>query len=743
MKSISRPVKKPPKTGGETALCANTPAADSRLFRWRLFPLVLLLFASCGGQVLGVPFNEAEKRLYAGDIEFVLKARPQKIKELAKLDTAAPFYAGLLAEDYYKNLPADEPPPKGADEKTALLFAGALNSPFARACAANKLISREPDFYYEDSKKKKPASLASATPGSDWAEPFELLRIAESEQAVTESQTANSLSDYFFTRKFERRAELAVAEWLFEYMKNMNRPVLSAFEMDAAAGRLGVAKRDYGPAYRHFKACVENARIHTGETGEELRALFSFFLRYPEALNDFGKALQYGGPLSAGQKMFAEWDARFKVWAAGAENAGDAKAAAFVRYLFNYYQGRFFRASRAYESSAAAFAAALELAPDNGQKDACIWYIIDIYYAQKPEDALPYIKKYAPRWNDASYFDDIFDKLVYYCVSKKKWQNLIDIYPAVASNASEKTHAKYAYIIARALEEGYVKTKAEGITARSLLNAAYRQESDYYYRAMAAKRLSKNPAITKLADAAEMPVHEAELSPKMRFLLDFFRFGCARFAGVYINEAYDSLSIPELRLLARKFTEAGRYGDAIRLVVKYSKRPGFEVSRADLELSYPRAFSDLVERYAKKANIQEHYLYALMRTESIFIPDIVSRAGALGLTQLMPDTGRHMAEILAGNGGPNYFQDDTINLLDPELNIHLGALYFKDMEMRMGSMQTALMAYNGGIGRVRRWKRNNKNMPDDLFAEAAEINETREYSKKVIGDAAVYQFLYW
>jgi soluble lytic murein transglycosylase len=65
------------------------------------------------------------------------------------------------------------------------------------------------------------------------------------------------------------------------------------------------------------------------------------------------------------------------------------------------------------------------------------------------------------------------------------------------------------------------------------------------------------------------------------------------------------------------------------------------------------------------------------------------------------------------------------------------------MEMRMGSAQAALMAYNGGIGRVRRWKRNYRNMPDDLFAETIEITETREYSKKVIGDAAVYQSLYY
>jgi soluble lytic murein transglycosylase len=141
--------------------------------------------------------------------------------------------------------------------------------------------------------------------------------------------------------------------------------------------------------------------------------------------------------------------------------------------------------------------------------------------------------------------------------------------------------------------------------------------------------------------------------------------------------------------------------------------------------------------------MKENYLYALMRTESIFIPDIVSRAGALGLTQLMPATGRQMAEILAGNGGPNYIKNDKINLLDPELNIHLGALYYKDMEMRMGSAQTALMAYNGGIGRVRRWQQALRNMPDDLFAETIEIAETREYSKKVIGDAAMYQFLYY
>ncbi|MDR2521428.1 MAG: lytic transglycosylase domain-containing protein [Spirochaetaceae bacterium] len=725
-----------------------------------LFALLFFLFCSCASQrVLSIPAAEAEKMLHAGDIQFILDARLQKMGQIARIATAAPFYAALLVDDYHKKNKDNVE----AGKKAIALLNNALADPVTRTPAANRLIPLDPDYYFNDSKKKTPASLASSAPDSDWAAAFALLREADTSGADSET-FARSTRDYFFGRRWTHAgyagvatsavsagnsaataaataAATTAAEWAFDKMRGLAILPLTEKESAACAARFAVAKRDYGPAYRQFRASIqpEEPAEGDGEKKATLAAPLALLAAYPELLNDLGRAFQYGGGINEGIKLFPAYDSALETAIQNGEL--DSETGEAARYLLQHYLGRFYRATKNYAKAAAFFTSALARAPDAAQKDACIWYIIDVNYAQKPENALAQIRAYAARWNDPSYFDDILDKYAYHSSSTRKWRNMLDIYPVVVSHASPALRAKYAYVIARALEEGYLTTKMEGITPNKLLNIAYNQQSDYYYRAMAGKRLSKDPAITGLPDEAP-DAAEAAAGSNMAFLLDFFRFGCARFAGAYISDRYDTLTIPELRLLAKNLTEAGRYGDAIRLVVKYSKRDDFTLSRADMELSYPRAFRDLVERYAQKAKIEENYLYALMRTESIFIPDIVSRAGALGLTQLMPATGRQMAEFLAQNGGPNYIEDDTINLLDPELNIHLGALYYKDMENRMGSAQSALMAYNGGIGRVRRWKRSSKNMPDDLFAETIEITETREYSKKVIGGAAIYQFLY-
>jgi soluble lytic murein transglycosylase len=703
------------------------------------FSAFFLLFTSCASQtVINIPRLQAEKLLSEGDITFILEGPLKKTAQTARIDPSAPFYAGLLVSEYQRKNSEDE----NANGKAEILFKTALKSPITAAAAANKLIPQDPDFYFDEYKNKTETGIDLSNAGSEWEAAFSLLK--EYKEKKTPEITKKKLHDYFFTGQWNSGGKRVVEEWLWSRIKESEdfeeNPPLTARESDALRGRFAVALRDYGEAYRCFLSMLkEPGGAEEGGFSFEKYAA-GFFIEYNAALNDFGRAIQYGGVVNNGVKLFLEYDGLIKE--ASKNEALDAEKAKQARYLLNYYLGRFYRAGKKYDKGEEAFLQALETAPDALQKDACIWYIIDMRYAQKPEKALAYIKNYAPKWNDKAYFDDILDKIAFYFSGKNKWQNLLDVYPAVKAYASESSQAKYAYIIARALEEGYLKTKMENITVNGLFEAAYNQESDYYYRAMAASKLKKDPAVVKLYDEDES-LDESEMTANSMFLSGFFRFGSARFALTYINLLYDGLSMKELRHLAKKLSEAGRYGDAIRLVVKYSKREDFKLTRMDMELSYPRAFKDIVERYAQKTGMEENYLYALMRTESIFIPDIVSRSGALGLTQLMPATGRQMAEILAREGGPNYIEDGEIDLLEPERNVHLGALYYKDMEMRMGGAQSALMAYNGGIGRVRRWKRVKKNMPDDLFAETIEIAETREYSKKVIADAFVYQFLYY
>jgi soluble lytic murein transglycosylase len=136
-------------------------------------------------------------------------------------------------------------------------------------------------------------------------------------------------------------------------------------------------------------------------------------------------------------------------------------------------------------------------------------------------------------------------------------------------------------------------------------------------------------------------------------------------------------------------------------------------------------------------------LYGLIRTESAFIPDIRSTAGAIGLAQLMPDTAVEMAGRISRQGGPDYLIDGNVDLRNPDTNVHLGAVYLAYLVDRMESPMQSLLAYNGGMGRVRRWRSAEPNLPDDLFLETIELTETREYGRRVLAAAAAYGYLYY
>jgi soluble lytic murein transglycosylase len=173
------------------------------------------------------------------------------------------------------------------------------------------------------------------------------------------------------------------------------------------------------------------------------------------------------------------------------------------------------------------------------------------------------------------------------------------------------------------------------------------------------------------------------------------------------------------------------------------EREDYEMDQRDLEMYYPRPFTELIDTNARATGLLPPIFFGLIRTESIFIPDIVSRAGAVGLAQLMPATAREVAGMIVKKGGPDYNAGGFIDLRNPEVNVHLGAFYLSYLVDSMGSPMLALLSYNGGIGRIRRLRRAAPSLPEDLFLETITITETREYGKKVMAAAAAYGYLYY
>ncbi len=154
------------------------------------------------------------------------------------------------------------------------------------------------------------------------------------------------------------------------------------------------------------------------------------------------------------------------------------------------------------------------------------------------------------------------------------------------------------------------------------------------------------------------------------------------------------------------------------------------------EMAFPRAFSDVVEREAKKNSIPSALAYAVMREESAFDPEAVSPAKAFGLMQLIVPTARKVAKDV----GLAY---DEAALARPETNVALGCRFLAELRAKFPvNPSLAISAYNAGPGAPVRWIAARESDDFDLWVEQIPFEETKKYTKRVLASYAAYAFLY-
>ena len=153
----------------------------------------------------------------------------------------------------------------------------------------------------------------------------------------------------------------------------------------------------------------------------------------------------------------------------------------------------------------------------------------------------------------------------------------------------------------------------------------------------------------------------------------------------------------------------------------------------DLALRFPLRYRDLVSEQAWQTGLGEDWIFAVLRQESVFAPDVASRAGALGLMQLMPATARQVSQALA----PSRARPGRAEILDPGLNIALGSTYLAWMRDRFGHAALATAAYNAGPHRVARWLPQDC-MEADLWILSIPFAETRGYVERVLAYRIIY-----
>ena len=191
---------------------------------------------------------------------------------------------------------------------------------------------------------------------------------------------------------------------------------------------------------------------------------------------------------------------------------------------------------------------------------------------------------------------------------------------------------------------------------------------------------------------------------------------------------------------ARMYEDAGRYDIAIevlkRAVPNYFAVDLDSLPRSYWEALFPKPYWLDLKRFSS-ANALDPYLVAsLIRQESEFNPNAVSRKDAVGLMQLLPKVGK----TLARQQKIKHYK--AAQLFNPGMNLQLGTRYFREMVDKFGAFEYALAAYNAGTDRVQSWLGGGKYRDPQEFVESIPFTETREYVQAILRNANMYRQLY-
>jgi len=177
-------------------------------------------------------------------------------------------------------------------------------------------------------------------------------------------------------------------------------------------------------------------------------------------------------------------------------------------------------------------------------------------------------------------------------------------------------------------------------------------------------------------------------------------------------------------------------------------------NRVLLTRLYPFPYRDEIITYSRLNGLDPRFVASIIKNESRFKPSATSPRGALGLMQIMPDTGRWASEQMG------FDRFDLDMLRDPATNIMIGTWYLSELRHEFGgNFVLVVAAYNAGRGRVREWLEKEgyelsaglacdlavwpgTDIAEDYPVSKLAIAETRSYVKNVIDSLNHYRRIY-
>ncbi len=253
-----------------------------------------------------------------------------------------------------------------------------------------------------------------------------------------------------------------------------------------------------------------------------------------------------------------------------------------------------------------------------------------------------------------------------------------------------------------------------------------------FYGQLAAEELGSASASGMLSVSYQPTVTEIQAmlaQPAMQRTLYLYRMGLRQEAAKEWSLAVRKLDDKHLLIASEIASRHAMYDRSINAADR-------TLLLHDFNLRYPAPYRDSLQGHLQENNLEEAWVYGLMRQESRFVTQAKSTAGASGLMQVMPATARWIAQRL----GMKDYRKELISQLDT--NIKLGTYYMKNVLSTFGNNPVlASAAYNAGPGRARQWLAD-KPLEGAIYVESIPFDETRDYVKKVMSNTVYYAKLF-
>lgn len=281
---------------------------------------------------------------------------------------------------------------------------------------------------------------------------------------------------------------------------------------------------------------------------------------------------------------------------------------------------------------------------------------------------------------------------------------------------------------------------------------------NYYYASLAAAR--PQPAAGEAGSTAAASSFLASIPwPQRPRTADFTASVEAQWriqrARILAAEKLETWAEIELRFGARNGTSRyalalelaaiasgrGAWGTAVRHILgtvpEFLWLPREAAPRRFWEMAFPFPYRSVIERHARKNGLDPLLVAALIRQESQFDPEAVSGAGAIGLMQVMPPTGRQLGRKL------RLGTVTARSLRRPAINVAIGTYYLaRLLDEHRGRVEAALAAYNAGPARVPVWLGWGDFREPAEFVETIPLTQTRDYVQIILRNLEIYRWLY-